>query len=380
MKRERLHECNRLVIKVGSSLLEDDRREIMGRLVNQIQHQLEQNTEIVLVTSGAIYFGIRALNRHTAPVTLPQKQATAAVGQPQLMSFYRSLFDQYELETAQVLLTQDGIHNHQTYLNASNTMNTLIDMGTVPIVNENDTVATEEIQFGNNDTLASLVTTMIDAELLIILTNVDGLYADGPDSGGEPLREVPRITDEIHDMAQSSRSSDSTVGGMVTKIEAADTLTQAGSSMIIANGRTQNVINRVLDGETIGTFFPSRRDESVVQGRKRWIGYHLPTKGIITVDEGAEQALRNRGTSLLPSGVTEASGQFKRGDAVQVINQRDEEFARGLINYNKDEVNQLQGCQTNEISDILGYHDYDEFIHRDNLVIFPNEQNNNEHF
>jgi glutamate 5-kinase len=373
MTRELLSDAKRIVVKIGSSLLDEGGRETLRPLVEQLESLHDEGREIVLVTSGAIHFGTESLNRDTPPVTLPQKQATAAVGQPILMSFYKELFDEYGLKTAQVLLTQDGIHNHDTYLNACNTMNELLDEGIVPIVNENDTVATEEIQFGNNDTLASLVTTMVDGDVLIILSDVAGLYPDEPSPDLDPISRVDTIDEDIEAMARPSDKNSTTVGGMVTKIEAARTLTRAGTAMVIADGRREHVLRDLLSGKELGTLFTPDQDTEALQGRKRWIGYHLPVKGIIIVDSGAAEALKNRGTSLLPSGVTEVSGQFERGDAVSVRDESQEEFGRGLVNYNREQVHRLRGCQTDEISDILGHHDFDEIIHRDNLVIFNND-------
>ncbi|MFP4687788.1 MAG: glutamate 5-kinase, partial [bacterium] len=334
-------------------------------------YQLAAGKEIVLVSSGAIYFGIKKLNLKTLPETLPHKQATAAVGQPLLMNYYQDLFDKYDLTTSQVLLTREGIHNRHSYLNASNTMHTLLEMGVIPIVNENDTVATEEIQFGDNDTLSVLATTLIDADLLIILSDVEGLYEDEPTPESEPLYEVKKVNQKIKQMAGGAGKGPATVGGMKTKVEAAETVTQAGTPMIIASGHCQDVLLEITSGKTVGTLFLPCQDEKTIRGRKRWIGYHLLPKGYIQVDNGAKQALLNRGTSLLPSGVVKASGRFDRGDTVKVIDNSGNEFARGLSNYSCPDVNALKGCQTDEISDILGQHYFDEIIHRDNMVVFP---------
>jgi len=370
--RSSFDQFRRIVVKIGSSILEDNREQTIHGIARQIKSLHSRNCEIVLVTSGAIYFGVNQLQRASAPVTLPQKQATAAVGQPLLMSFYQEIFAEQKINTAQVLLTQDGIHNHQTYLNACNTMNALLDMNVLPIVNENDTVATEEIQFGNNDTLASLVTTMVDADLLVILSDVDGLYENGPDSEDAPIAEVPEINEHVRQMARPANQDRTTVGGMITKIEAAETVVNSGIPMVIADGNEQNVLPRILDGESIGTCFQANKT-SPLRGRKRWISHHLPVKGSVSVDRGAADALVNRGKSLLPSGVKQVDGQFERGDAIDVVDPEGQHFARGLSNYSREEIESLRGCQTSEISDILGYHNFDEIIHRDNLVINPND-------
>lgn len=376
MEREELQKSKRVVVKVGSSLLDPETEGVLPDITRQIHELIDSKRRVVLVTSGAIYFGLQSLrNKIGQAVTLPQKQATAAVGQPKLMNHYQRLFEPYDIETAQVLLTQEGIHNRQTYLNASNTLNTLLEMDVLPIVNENDTVATEEIQFGDNDTLSVLVTTLVDADLLINLSDVRGLYREGPSRDRDPIRTVEEITDEIRDLAGPTREERPSVGGMTTKIQAAETITQSGTPMVIASGRVQDVLLRILRGDTVGTFFQPRRGTSAVRGRKRWIGYHLLPKGYVKVDEGAVSALKSGGKSLLPSGVLEADGRFERGDAVKILDPQGEEFARGLVNYNLRETNDLKGCHTSEISDILGSHDYDEIIHRDNMVIFPDEKN-----
>lgn len=371
-QRETMAEVHRVVVKIGSSLLEENRNETVQSLAGQIQSIVAGGREVVLVTSGAIYFGVNQLNRSSPPITLPQKQATAAVGQPLLMSFYQEIFRQFQLETAQVLLTQDGIHNHQTYLNACNTMNCLLDMDVIPIVNENDTVATEEIQFGNNDMLASLATTMIDGDLLIILSDVDGLYAAGPAPDRQPIREIKTIDDDIRSMARPSDDGRTTVGGMSTKIEAAETLTESGIPMAIANGNQPDVLTNLLSGDPAGTLFHANLD-SPLRGRKRWIGHHLPVKGQVKVDQGATKALTEGNKSLLPSGVTETTGRYERGDTIEIIDSSGKSIGRGLSNYSAQDVQQLRGCQSEEISDILGYHNFDEIIHRDNLVIVDDE-------
>ncbi len=372
MTRQQLKDVRRPVIKIGSSLLEGDPDSMVSRLTRQVERLVDEGREPVLVSSGAILFGMEAMGLNTYPVTLPRKQAAAAIGQSRLMAHYNRYFAKCGLETAQVLLTQEGIHNRQTYLNASNTLNTLLDMNVVPIVNENDTVATEEIQFGDNDTLSSLVTTLVDADLLVILSDVDGLYRGDPKEGEAPVSRVQAITDEVRGYVreEADREGRATVGGMTTKLEAAETVTRSGTPMVIASGREENVLGDLLAGEEIGTLFEPARGEDIVQGRKRWIGYHLPSKGTIRVDDGAARALLERGKSLLPSGVVAVEGRFQRGDAVRVEDGSERELGRGLVNYSLQEVQRLQGCQTDEISDILGYHNFDEIIHRDNLVVF----------
>lgn len=373
MSRENLPDCDRIVVKVGSSLLREDREETVEQLVEQVARLHERGRQIALVSSGAIYFGMRSLGEHDYPETLPRKQALAAIGQTKLMDFYQEYFSSFGLVTSQVLLTQQGIHNRETYLNASNTLSTLLEMGSVPIINENDTEATDEIQFGDNDTLSALVTTLIDADLLVILTDVPGLYRREDDSLGELVPTVEEIDDTVKSWAEPEGGHEGTVGGMETKLRAAEKITQAGTPLVVASGEEPGVLEKILGGDEVGTYFSPRTGNEAIRGRKRWIGYHLPAKGSITVDAGALEALTQRGKSLLPSGVVEVDGQFHRGDAVKIIGEDNREFARGLSNYKSEEVQSLKGCHTSEISDILGYHDYDEIIHRDNLVVFPDE-------
>lgn len=378
MNREDLSNSNRIVVKIGSSLLDTSNPSLLRELIEQIKELREADREIVLVSSGAIFFGLETLQPDNDPVTLPQKQATAAIGQPLLMNFYEELFGEQDLLTGQILLTQSGIHDRQSYLNASNTLNTLLDMGVIPIVNENDTVATEEIQFGDNDTLSVLVTTLIDADLLIILSDVEGLYPGDPENYEEPISTVEEITEETKELAGPAEENTSTVGGMQTKVEAAETAANSGTPMIVASGYTDSVLTQIVSGAEIGTLFKPRQGEDVIKGRKRWIGYHLLPKGYVQVDGGAAAAIKERGKSLLPSGIERAVGQFERGDVVKIIDNEDAEFGRGMINYNQHEVTKLKGCQSSEISDILGTHYYDEIIHRDNLVVFPDDYSSSE--
>ncbi len=373
MKRTDLKSCKRIVVKIGSSLLNRDNPVLLEGIVHQINQLRQLNKEIVVVSSGAIYFGLSCRQNISPPVTLPQKQATAAIGQPLLMNFYSKLFEKYQILTAQVLLTQTGIGDRESYLNASNTLNTLLEMGTIPIVNENDTVATEEIQFGDNDTLSVLVTTLADADLLIILSDVQGLYPGPPTEDSQPLTEVPRITGDIRKMAGPADPRGTTVGGMLTKIKAAETATSSGIPMLIASGHEKNILNKIIQGDQVGTFFPPATEENLIRGRKRWIGYHLLPKGTIQVDQGAAEALKKQGKSLLPSGIKRAEGLFERGDVVKIVDHNNREFARGMTNYSLQEIQQLKGCQSSEISAILGTHYYDEIIHRDNLVVFSDD-------
>ncbi|MFQ6044127.1 MAG: glutamate 5-kinase, partial [Candidatus Poribacteria bacterium] len=274
----------------------------------------------------------------------------------------------YNLPIAQMLLTQDDLRNRKRYTNASNALRALLRYGVIPVVNENDTVAVEEIKVGDNDTLSALVTNLADADLLLILSDTDGFYTDDPrkNSGAKLIKVVPMIDSELRNAAGKKGSSVGT-GGMETKIKAAQIATGSGVNMALANSSVEKVISRLLAGEEIGTLFLAEAERK--SGWKRWIAYSLPIKGDLQVDAGAYIALTKRGKSLLASGLIGVRGNFKFGDAVSCIDDNDNEFARGLVNYSADEINKIKGKKTSEIESILGHRHYDEVIHRDNLVI-----------
>jgi glutamate 5-kinase len=356
----------RIVVKVGTSTLTfpDMRLDVerIEGLARELAQAKESGKDVILVTSGAIAAGMGKLGWKTRPKTIPRQQAAAAIGQSHLMHAYEEIFGKYGQLVAQVLLTQEDISDRKRYTNANNTLSTLLQCGVIPIINENDTVAVDEIKVGENDTLSALVTNLIKADLLLILSDVDGFYG-GSD---QPISVIPSITPELREMAGGEGSAIS-VGGMATKLRAAEIVTGAGETMVIANGQKPGVITRVLEGYNEGTIFLPRSDK--MSGRKRWIAYSLPCRGTIKVDSGARLALVERGKSLLPSGITEVSGDFEFGDAVRCLDQSDKEFARGLINYSAEEVNMIKGKKTDQIEPLLGYIYYDEVIHRDNLVI-----------
>ena len=364
-----LRNAKRIVVKVGTSTLTfPDMRlnvEHIESLVSELVRARESEKDVVLVTSGAIAAGMGKLDWDVRPSTIPRQQAAAAIGQSHLMHTYEELFGKYDQLVAQVLLTQADINDRKRYTNASNTLSTLLQYGVIPIINENDTVAVDEIKVGENDTLSALVTNLIKADLLLILSDVDGFYDDSK----QIISVIPAITPELREMA-GDKGSDVGMGGMITKLRAADIVTGAGEVMVIANGKRPGVITRVLEGHDEGTIFLPRSDK--MSGRKRWIAYSLPCRGTIKVDDGAKLALAERGKSLLPSGVTEVSGDFEFGDAVRCVDENDTEFARGLTNYSTEEVNLIKGKQTDQIEPTLGHRYYNEVIHRDNLVILEN--------
>lgn len=367
MKRD-FSKAKCIVVKVGSSLLTEKSRlnlKRMEEIVDQLASLQKENKEIILVTSGAIAGGMGRLGLKKL-TTMPQKQAAAAIGQNLLMGIYERLFKKRGCLVAQVLLTSEDIQNRERYLNARNTLLTLLNYKAIPIVNENDTVAVDEIRFGDNDTLSALVASKVEADLLIILTDTGGLYTTDPKRrGARFIEEVSEITPQLEKMASGSGTLRGT-GGMVTKLRAAKIARSSGVAMLIADGRIRNVIKRLLAGERLGTFFlPKER----LRSRKRWIAFGLPLSGKIKIDEGAKEAISKRNKSLLPSGIIEVKGRFSVGDGVSIIDEGDREFARGIVSYSSSEVDRIKGKKTQEIEKILGYKDYDEVIHRDNLVL-----------
>ena len=365
-----LENVKRIIVKVGTSTLTfPDMRLNLDRiddLARELVQAKEKGKDVVLVTSGAIAAGMGKLGWKTRPKTIPRQQAAAAIGQSHLMHTYEEIFGKYGQLVAQVLLTQEDISDRKRYTNANNTISTLLQCGVMPIINENDTVAVDEIKVGENDTLSALVTNLIKADLLLILSDIDGFY----DTSEKTIDVIPSITNELREMAGGQGSAVS-VGGMLTKLRAAEIVTGAGEMMVIANGQKPGIITQVLEGHDEGTIFLPRTEK--MPGRKRWIAYSVPSRGTIKVDAGAETALTKRGKSLLPSGIIEVSGDFEFGDVVRCVDESDTEFARGLTNYSSKEVELIKGKQTNQIESLLGYMYYDEVIHRDNLVILENQ-------
>lgn len=355
----------RLVVKVGtSSITSADTRLDLGKIGNLVRDLVQVKSsgkEVVLVTSGAIATGMGKLGWKKRPDTIPEKQAAAAVGQTHLMRIYELVFGEYDQLVAQILLTQGDINDRKRYINASNTISTLLQADVIPIVNENDTVAVDEIKVGDNDTLSAHLINLIKADLLVILSDVDGFY----DDKGKVIDVISAITPEIKAMAGGEGSETST-GGMITKLKAAEIVTNAGELMVIANSQKPNIVSRILDGEDEGTVFLPKG--SKLPSRKRWIA-STHAKGTIRVDLGAKNALVKYGRSLLPSGIIEVIGDFEFGDTVRCVDEENVEFAKGLTNYNSAEVNLIKGKKTDEIESILGQIYYDEVIHRDNLVL-----------
>ena len=370
MKR-RLAGARRIVVKVGSGLVADAGRGPdpvrIAQLAADVATLVARRFEVALVSSGAIAAGTARLGLRARPRSIPEKQAAAAVGQAALMWHYEQAFSPHGLRVAQVLLTQDDIGHRGRYLNARNTLLTLLGYRVMPIINENDTVAVEEIKVGDNDNLAALVAHLVEADLLVLLSDTDGLHSGDPhrDPGARRIDTVETITPELLYLAGAQGPLGT--GGMVTKLQAAQKAVAAGIAMVIADGRRPGVLSALLAGEPVGTYFKPRADR--LAARKRWIAFATPVVGMVEVDAGAHRALVESRKSLLPSGVVKVEGEFAAGDAVGIRDPDGREFARGIVNYDSREITLLRGAKTRDIERLLGYRGLDEVIHRDSLVI-----------
>ncbi|MGX4677557.1 glutamate 5-kinase [SAR92 clade bacterium H246] len=372
MNRDIAKDAKRWVIKIGSALLTNDGagldRKAIDSWVEQIAQLLSQGSEVVLVSSGAIAEGIVRLGWTTRPESIHELQAAAAVGQMGLIQAYESSFKRYDRHTAQILLDHDDLASRQRYLNARGALQTLIGLNVVPIVNENDTVVTDEIRFGDNDSLAALVANLIDADMLVILTDKDGLYDANPDNNPNAQLVSEAMADDSSLDALAGGSSGSLGrGGMITKLQAARLAARSGCSTVIAGGRNQQILHQVAAGENVGTLLSA--SQKPLAARKQWLAGQLQVKGKLILDAGAVKVLTEQGRSLLAVGVSAVQGKFTRGELVSCVDSHGVEIARGLVNYNSDEANRIKGQSTEAIPKILGYRDDDELIHRDNLVI-----------
>ena len=371
-----MREVKRVVIKIGSRVLTAGsdvlHNEVFRNVAKNISGLKKDGYEIIIVSSGAVAAGRKSLTCIEQPVSIPQKQASAAIGQVRLMRLYEDCFNAHGHNTAQVLLTHDALSDRKKFLNARNTLFTLLHCGIIPIINENDSVVVDEIQFGDNDILSALVTNLVDADLLLILTDRDGLFAQDPERCEDAtlIKVVEKITKEIETLAKGSSSSVGT-GGMISKIDAAKKASIYGIPTIVVNGNTKNIITGVFKGEDVGTFFLPR--QSKLSSRKHWIAFNLKPKGTLIVDDGAKQAVVKMGKSLLSSGLLDVKGNFQFGDPVKCVDTNGVEFARGLINYRAEDVFRLRGLHSRDIKKVLGYKYYDEIIHRDDLVVLEDE-------
>ena len=364
--------ARRVVVKIGSALLTAGGRGLdtssIGNWVAQMADLRQRGLDMILVSSGSVAEGMSRLGWTKRPHALHELQAAASVGQMGLVRTYESLFEQHGIKTAQILLTHEDLANRQRYLNARGTLLTLLEFGVVPIINENDTVATEEIRFGDNDTLGALVANLLDADLLIILTDQKGLFERNPtiDPTAQLVSEASIDDERLGDMVGESLSGLGR-GGMITKLRAGRLASRSGTATLIASGHEPDVIARLMRGEELGTFLVPGLSPLVA--RKRWLAGQLKLKGQVTLDDGAVRVLKESGRSLLPIGVTAVSGAFERGDLVACVSRDGLEVARGLVNYGLDDAQKLCGQPSQNIEALLGYVDEPELIHRDNLVL-----------
>lgn len=372
VRQEVVRGAHTVVIKIGTNVLASagsalDRAHLAD-LAGQIAEIRRQGRKVILVSSGAIGAGLGRLGRAKRPTTLPELQAVAAIGQSDLMDAYDACFRPHGLHAAQLLLTAEDFNQRERYLNVRNTILKLLEWEAVPVINENDTVSVAEIRFGDNDQLAAMVTNLIRAPLLIILSVVEGLFPAGvdPHGGADPIDTVLTVDDSVLGLAGTSTSGLGT-GGMKSKLQAARIASAAGENVWIANGRRPDVLRRLLAGEKLGTLILAKGES--VAAWKRWIGYTVKPRGGYVVDEGAKEALVDKGKSLLPIGAVELTGRFEPGDVVSVSTASGEPFARGLTNYSSDEARLILRQPTHRLAELLASPRYDELIHRDNLVI-----------
>ncbi|MBN1269691.1 MAG: glutamate 5-kinase [Kiritimatiellae bacterium] len=372
--RTGLTDARRIVVKVGSRVLvQSNGRPDLPRiraLVKDIARLRRGGRDVVLVTSGAIGTGMQALGLKTRPTSLPELQMAAAVGQSRLMTIYDGLFAKEKYRVGQVLLTHDDLKDRRRHLNARNAVMALLRHGIVPIVNENDAVAVEEIRFGDNDLLASLVALLIEADLLVLLTTVDGFQAPGK---GKRARRVSFLTGVSADELAHAvgKGSDVSTGGMASKLQAAHMVAKVSAPVVIADGRKAGILGRILKGADVGTLIASAGEspQSMLAGRKRWIAFFHKAQGTLIVDDGARAAIEGKGRSLLPIGIREVEGHFPAGTVVNIRTAGGVLFACGLVDYSGEQIRKIKGRKTTEIAEILGRKDYDEVIHRDNMVV-----------
>jgi glutamate 5-kinase len=372
IRRKILGKARRIVVKVGSSILASVDKglhyEVFSHLTKEISDLKRQGCEIVLVSSGAIAAGMEKLGYKTRPQAITQKQATAAVGQTRLMNIYEDYFSRYQQMVAQVLLTHDDLSHRRRFLNARNTLLTLLELGIIPIINENDTVVVDEIKFGDNDNLSALITNLIGADLLVILTDIDGLCDSDPrvNPNAKCIPLVEDIDGDIEGIIGETKNEMS-VGGMISKIQAARKASRFGIPTVVARGTKDGILHQILRGKEIGTLILPKGE--ALSSRKHWIAFNPKPKGDLIVDEGAKKAVVQRGKSLLPSGVVKIKGSFDRGDLVTCVGPRGKEFARGLVNYSASELEKIKGLRSDRIEIALGYKYSDEVIHRNDLVV-----------
>ncbi len=366
------NKARRVVVKVGSAILtakDGLNHQVIDNLAREIAFLHNSGREVILVTSGAVAAGKRKVNfPDDQEVTMREKQALAAIGQSRLMHDYDEAFGKHGKNIAQILLTHSDLADRKRYLNVRNTILTLFDFGVIPVINENDTVSTEELKFSDNDNLGALVANLIEADMFICLTDVDALFDKNPltDPQAKAISTVTEVTEEIEAMAGNSKSSLGT-GGMRSKIHAAKMVSAGGGSSFIGPGRREDILQRLFSGEMIGTFFLPRSEK--MQSRKRWIAYVLKPQGTLVLDQGACLAITTKGKSLLPSGILGIEGEFDQGDSVRCVDGNNHPIAVGLVNFCSDDLRKIKGLHSDKIELVLGFKESDEVLHRDNLVI-----------
>lgn len=378
MNREIITNANRIVIKFGTNILTNDEGDVslprVYSFIEDVSKLKKAGKEIILVTSGAVGLGKKKLDiTNTDAVAL--KQACAAIGQSKLMSIYENAFDQYNLVVAQILLTEDDFSQRKKYLSLRTTLNKLLELGVIPIINQNDTVSTIELDeilsemqvcFSDNDKLSALVASELDADLLVLVSDIDGLFDSNPKTNpnAKIIPIVEDLTQEIMNYGEAASAGGR--GGMKTKLEAAKLVTRSGGTVLIVNGKMSNVIGKVFAPDEIGTIFLPHTEQ--LSGKKRWIGYATNVLGKIVVNYGAKKAILEKETSLLPIGVVDVKNEFKKGEVVSIIDENDREIARGIVNYNSKDCKKIAGAHSDDITKILGYKNYDEVINRDNIT------------
>ncbi len=369
LRKEIIRNARRVVVKVGTRLLTDPAR--IPVLVNQIHKMRQAGKKVLLVTSGAVGTGMRALNLDKRPKKLADVQALAALGQNKLMALYDAECAKLGFHCAQLLLTAEDLRHRERHLNVFNCIESLLADDVLPILNENDTVSVAELKFGDNDGLAALLATMMRAELTVLLTNVDGLFSRNPDGTfGERIPVVEKITDKFRAMASGTDDAAYSKGGMASKLNAASIVTSSGEYLWIACGKDDHVLERMLKGDDIGTVFLPNKAKKPMESKKRWLKFFSKCSGRIIVDEGAEVAVIEQGRSLLPSGIIKVEGKFKRGDAVEICAQfKGDVLGRGLSNFSAAQCRKIAGHQSSEIAQILGHDADEEVIHRNNLAV-----------
>ena len=363
--------AGRIVVKLGSGILTGDNGlnlDVITSISHQISTLTDSGIEVIMISSGAVASGMKKMNMREKPGTTPGKQALAAIGQAGLILAYEKAFNTNNKKVAQILLTQNDLVNKKRYLNARNTLNTLIAWKVIPIINENDTVATDELKFGDNDNLSAMIALLLNADVLINLTDIDGLYNKDPRTNpdAELLPIITTIGKSVEKLASSIPGAVGT-GGMLSKIKAAKKATSAGIPMFIASGKDSSIIPDLFAGKEKGTFFAPK--ESKMESRKRWLAFNAKPVGKITLDDGARAAIISNGTSLLPSGIIDVEGDFRIGATVKCVDKKNNLIATGLVNYTSTQINDIKGQKSSEIEKILGFKNDDEVIHRDNLAV-----------